>query len=44
VTEIVVLVVVVAVLAVGGFGLGIIASRGINRWEDRSEEVDDGEP
>ena len=42
--DLAVLVLAVAVLSVAGFGVGIIASRRIVRWEDRTEEADDGEP
>jgi hypothetical protein len=44
VTEVATLVIVIALVAAGGFAVGIIASRRIVRWEDRSEEADDPEP
>jgi hypothetical protein len=43
VSEIAVLAVVVAAIGVVGFGVGIIASRRIDRWAERDEEADDGE-
>ena len=41
--ELVVLAAIVAVIGVAGFGIGIIASRRIERWEERDEEADDRE-
>ena len=42
--EVATLVIVVAAVVAAGFAIGIIASRRIVRWEDRSEDADDAEP